>query len=180
MRLGKDELDRGLKSYRAAGPPDLDAVAEEFGFNDAEHLYAALGNGDLSVGKVISRIAPLKPMRRAIRPQDRRDIRIQGMKNLMIQFGKCCGPIPGDEIIGLVTRGRGITVHRTDCYNIGRISAEPNRLLAVEWEQAGRNGLYRSATHPQLGPQVLARGHLGGDQHRRLQHPRIHYPHRYR
>lgn len=134
VRLGKDELDRGLKSYRAAGPPDLDAVAKEFGFSDAEHLYAALGNGDLSVGKVISRIAPLKPMRRAIRPQDRRDIRIQGMKNLMIQFGKCCGPIPGDEIIGLVTRGRGVTVHRTDCYNIGRISAEPDRLLKVDWE----------------------------------------------
>ena len=131
VRLGKEALDRGLRTYH---PPDLDAVAEEFGFSDAEHLYAALGNGDLSIGKVISRIAPPKLKRRAIRPQDRRDIRIQGMKNLMIQFGKCCGPIPGDEIVGLVTRGRGVTVHRTDCYNIGRISAEPDRLLKVDWE----------------------------------------------
>ena len=134
VRLGKEALDRGLKSYRPADPPDLDVVAEEFGFGAAEHLYAALGNGDLSIGKVISRIAPLKPMRRAIRPQDRRNIRIQGMPNLMIRFGKCCGPIPGDEIVGLVTRGRGVTVHRTDCPNIGRISAEPDRLLTVEWE----------------------------------------------
>ena len=130
VRLGKEALDRGLKD----DPPNLDAVAEEFGFRDAEHLYAALGNGDLSIGKVISRIAPPKPKRRALRPQDRRDIRIQGMQNLMIRFGKCCGPIPGDEIVGLVTRGRGVTVHRTDCPNIGRISAEPDRLLAVEWE----------------------------------------------
>ena len=137
MRLGKDELDRELKSYRAVSPPDLDTVAKELGFSDAEHLCAALGNGDLSVGKVINRIAPLKPMRRVIRPQDRRDIRIQGMKNLMIQFGKCCDPIPGDEIVGLVTRGRGITVHRTNCYNIGRISAEPDRLLKVDWELDG-------------------------------------------
>ena len=134
VRLGKEALDRGLKPGQADDPLNLDAVAEEFGFGDAEHLYAALGNGDLSIGKVISRIAPPKPKRRALRPQDRRDIRIQGMQNLMIRFGKCCGPIPGDEIVALVTRGRGVTVHRTDCPNIGRISAEPDRLLAVEWE----------------------------------------------
>ena len=135
VRLGKEALDRGLKPDQAGDPsPDLNAVAEEFGFSDAEHLYAAIGNGDLPIGKVISRIAPLKPKRRMLRPQDRRDIRIQGMQNLMICFGKCCGPLPGDEIVGLVTRGRGVTVHRTDCPNIGRISAEPDRLLAVEWE----------------------------------------------
>ena len=132
VRLGKEALHRVLKPSGA--PPDLNAVAAEFGFSEAEHLYAALGNGDLSIGKVISTIAPPKPKRRALRPQDRRDIRIQGMQNLMIRFGKCCGPIPGDEIVGLVTRGRGVTVHRTDCPNIGRISAEPDRLLAVEWE----------------------------------------------
>ena len=61
VRLGKEELDQGLKLYRLATPPDLDAVAEEFGFKTAEHLYAALGNGDLSIGKVISRIARFKP-----------------------------------------------------------------------------------------------------------------------
>ena len=115
VRLGKEVLDRGLKPYRADDPPDLDTVAEEFGFSDAEHLYAALGSGDLSIGKVIGKVAPTEPKRRAIRLQDRRDIRIQGMQNLMIRFGKCCGPIPGDEIVGLVTRGRGVTVHRTDC-----------------------------------------------------------------
>ena len=134
VRLGKEALDRELKLNRTADPPDLDAVAKEFGLRAAEHLYAALGNGDLSIGKVIGRIAPPTPMRRVLHLQDRRDIRIQGMQNLMIHFGKCCGPIPGDEIVGLVTRGRGVTVHRTDCPNIGRISAEPDRLLTVDWE----------------------------------------------
>ena len=134
VRLGKEALDRGLKPDQAGDPPDLSAVAKEFGFSNAEHLYAALGNGDLSIGKVIGKIAPPEPKRRALRPQDRRDIRIQGMQNLMILFGKCCGPIPGDDIVGLVTRGRGVTVHRTNCPNIGRISAEPDRLLAVEWK----------------------------------------------
>ncbi len=61
VRLGKEELDRGLKPYRMADPPDLDAVAKKFGLRTAEQLYAALGNGDLSIGKVISRIARLKP-----------------------------------------------------------------------------------------------------------------------
>ena len=137
VRLGKDALDRELKRYRAANPPDLDAVAAEFGFGVVEHLYAALGNGDLSIGKVIGKIAPLKPKRRVLRPQDSRDIRIQGMQDLMIHFGKCCGPIPGDDIVGLVTRGRGVTVHSTNCPNIGRISAEPDRLLTVEWNMEG-------------------------------------------
>ena len=58
MRLGKEAHDRELKRYRAANPPDLDAVAAEFGFGVVEHLYAALGNGDLSIGKVIGKIAP--------------------------------------------------------------------------------------------------------------------------
>ena len=138
VRLGKEELDRRLKPYRTDAPPDLKAVAAEFGFSDAEHLYAALGNGDLSIDRVVGKIVPVQPKRRALRPQDRRNIRIQGMQNLMVRFGKCCGPIPGDEIVGLVTRGRGVTVHRTACPNIGRISAEPDRLLAVEWELEGK------------------------------------------
>lgn len=134
VRLGKEALDRRLKSQRAGDPPDLKAVAAEFGLRDADDLYAALGNGNLSIGKVIGKIAPAKPKRRALRPQDRRAVRIQGLPNLMVDFGRCCGPVPGDEIVGLVTRGRGVTVHRTDCHNIGRISAEPNRLQVAEWE----------------------------------------------
>jgi GTP pyrophosphokinase len=56
------------------------------------------------------------------------------MSDLMITFGKCCTPIPGDAIIGLITRGRGVTVHRTDCPNIGQISEEPERILQVNWD----------------------------------------------
>ncbi|MGB1893463.1 MAG: ACT domain-containing protein, partial [Candidatus Latescibacterota bacterium] len=54
--------------------------------------------------------------------------------DLMITFGKCCTPIPGDMIVGLITRGRGVTVHRTDCPNIGQISEEPERILQVNWD----------------------------------------------
>ena len=138
VRLGKDILERELKRYKTDGAPDLDKVAAEFGLAAAEDLHAALGSGDMSVGKVIGKIAPEKPARRGIfRRRDRRGISIQGMQDLMISFGKCCTPIPGDGIIGLITRGRGVAVHRTDCPNIGRISEDPERLLQVQWDVEG-------------------------------------------
>jgi len=136
VHLGQEILDRELKRYRnAPQAEDLEAIAREFNFSDAEQLYAAIGSGDLSVGRVINKLFPHKPRRRFLaKRQDKRGIRIQGMNDLMISFGKCCSPIPGDPIIGLITRGRGITVHRTDCPNIGDISEDPERLLAVEWD----------------------------------------------
>ena len=67
----------------------------------------------------------------------RRGISIQGMEDLMISFGKCCTPIPGEGIIGLITQGRGVTVHRTDCPNMGEISEDPDRLLPVQWDLEG-------------------------------------------
>ena len=135
VRLGQELLERELKRYPDLGVKyDLATVAGEFGLADTEHLYAALGSGDLSVGKLIGRLIPQQPKVTRKRRQDRRGIRIQGMDDLMISFGKCCTPIPGDAIIGLITRGRGVTVHRTDCPNIGQISEDPERLLRVNWD----------------------------------------------
>ncbi|MBT5324647.1 MAG: bifunctional (p)ppGpp synthetase/guanosine-3',5'-bis(diphosphate) 3'-pyrophosphohydrolase [Gemmatimonadetes bacterium] len=138
VRLGRDILDRELKRYRSDGPVDLDEIAAEVGLTDAEQLYAGLGSGDLSVGKIVGKFIPHKPKRRSIfRRRDRRGISIQGMQDLMISFGKCCTPIPGEGIIGLITRGRGVTVHRTDCPNMGEISEDPDRLLHVQWDLEG-------------------------------------------
>lgn len=136
VHLGQEMLDRELKRYRNAPQiEDLDALAGEFGLSEAEQLYAAIGSGDLSVGRVINKLFPHKPKRKLLtKLQDKRGISIQGMNDLMISFGKCCSPIPGDSIIGLITRGRGITVHRTDCPNIGSIGEDPERLLTVNWD----------------------------------------------
>ena len=85
MRLGRDILDRELKRYRSHGPVDLDEIAAEVGLTEAEQLYAALGSGDLSVGKIVGKFIPQKPKRRSIfRRRDRRGISIQGMEDLMI------------------------------------------------------------------------------------------------
>ncbi len=138
VRLGQEILDRELKRYPDISPKeDLEAIAKDLGIADTEHLYASLGSGDLSVGRIISRLIPQQPKRPKARRHDRRGISIQGMNDLMISFGKCCTPIPGDIIIGLITRGRGIIVHRTDCPNIGQIGEDPERILQVNWDLEG-------------------------------------------
>ena len=136
LHLGKEMLERELKQYRNM-PRDksLDLVAQDLGFADGELLYAAIGSGNLSLNKVVNKLIPNKPRPRT-KPKlhDKRGIRIQGMNDLMINFARCCAPIPGDTIIGLLTRGRGISVHRADCPNISDITEDPDRLLAVEWD----------------------------------------------
>lgn len=137
VRLGQELLERELRKYKHRIKSDaLERLAEEFGLTDSEHLYARIGSGDLYVGRVISELFPEKPKRRVRFPlfRDRRGIRIQGIDHLMIHFGKCCTPIPGDPVIGLITRGRGISVHRTDCPNIGDIADDPDRIASVEWD----------------------------------------------
>ena len=135
VRLGQELLDRELKRFPdAAVKYDLTTIAKEMGLPSTEYLYAALGSGDLSVGRLIGRLIPQQPKQSKLRKQDKRGVRIQGINDLMMTFGKCCTPIPGDAIVGLITRGRGVTVHRTDCPNIGQISEEPERILQVNWD----------------------------------------------
>ena len=141
VRLGQEILERELKRYRhRLGPEALTGLAGELELADTEHLYAGIGSGDLSVSRVINRLMPGQPQQR-VRPllRDRRGIRIQGMHDMMIQFGKCCSPIPGDSIIGLITRGRGLSVHRTDCPNIADLAEDPERMTPVAWDLDGEH-----------------------------------------
>lgn len=136
VRLGQEILERELKRYRhRLGPEALTELATELELADSEHLYAGIGTGDLSVSRIVNRLMPDQPKRR-VHPlfRDRRGIRIQGMHDMMIQFGKCCTPIPGDSIIGLITRGRGLSVHRTDCPNIADLAEDPARMTPVTWD----------------------------------------------
>ncbi|MGB0606566.1 MAG: RelA/SpoT family protein, partial [Candidatus Latescibacterota bacterium] len=93
VRLGQELLDRELKRFPdVAVKYDLTTIANELGLPDTEYLYAALGSGDLSVGRLIGRLFPQQPKQSKSRKQDKRGIRIQGMNDLMITFGKCCTP----------------------------------------------------------------------------------------
>lgn len=149
-QLGKEMLERELRRRRLTPPPDvaIDQIAEGLGFADVAQLHGALGRGSVSIAQVIQRwfpegVGPVQRLKeaslevaRALTRRPGRGVRIQGLDNLMVTFAKCCQPVPGDPVVGIVTRGRGVTVHRTDCPNTfeDRVAAE--RRLLVDWDAA--------------------------------------------
>jgi GTP diphosphokinase / guanosine-3',5'-bis(diphosphate) 3'-diphosphatase len=150
VQLGKEMLERELRRRRLSPPPEvaIDQIAEGLGFGDVTQLHGALGRGSVSVAQVIQRwfpegVGPVQRLKeaslevaRALTRRPGRGVRIQGLDNLMVTFAKCCQPVPGDPVVGIVTRGRGVTVHRTDCPNTfeDRVAAE--RRLLVDWDAA--------------------------------------------
>ncbi len=142
-------------------PEYMDRVIRKYGFNDWEAVLAAVGHGGLKEGQVLNKLhdAWEKDQKRILTDEkvlehaggseglhlseDSRHkggITVHGITDVSVRFSKCCSPIPGDEIVGYVTRGRGITIHRTDCVNIMNLpESERDRLIEAEWapEQDG-------------------------------------------
>jgi len=147
LALGKEIFEKECKklkqkrvSYRR-----LFELAKEFGLPDNEHLYVALGLGDVSINQVMGKLCPEELAKRSRGPAAaKRPIRsrlsrvkgarIQGLDNLMVRFAHCCQPIPGDHIVGFVTRGRGISIHRANCPNSIRLMQYPERQVTVQWD----------------------------------------------
>ncbi|MGH7415266.1 MAG: ACT domain-containing protein, partial [Candidatus Rokuibacteriota bacterium] len=104
-----------------------------------------VGYGKTSIQQVLGRVAPAPPGEseaapepkpaRAARKADGPAVRIRGVDDLLVRFGKCCAPLPGDGIVGFITRGRGLTVHARDCLTVAKNVLEKERLVAVEWEE---------------------------------------------
>lgn len=146
VKLGEEILSRILRKHKieVKGDGKLQEIAREYGYSEVTDLYAALGHGDLSVQQVSRKLVPAEKLehkekkfsikrfiRRAKRPMG---VRVQDVDNLMIHFAKCCQPIPGDHIIGFITRGRGVSVHRTDCPNSIKLMDNPERRVEVSWD----------------------------------------------
>ncbi len=127
----------------------LDEVAKSFKLISVEDLYAAVGYGGVSVHQVISRmrdeykrrhkekepeevLPDFKPVKKP--KMGSPGVKIQGMDDLLMRVSRCCNPVPGDEIKGLVTRGRGVSIHRSDCPNLRHFKGDKNRLLEASWE----------------------------------------------
>src|SRR5436190_11913580 len=144
---GKELLDKELRriSQRELGDisdEDLRRVTEALNMHDVETLFASLGYGAITAASVVTRlgivddaqqvlpeIAPMVPPTTA-----RGGVRVKGGGDLLVRFALCCNPVPGDPIVGYITRGRGVTVHRADCTNV-RSSSDRERLVEVGWEQ---------------------------------------------
>jgi GTP pyrophosphokinase len=120
----------------------LAEVAKAFSFASEEDLLAAIGNGDVSLLQVVQALrGELQEEKAAAQevsvpqPEAARGVRMRGADNILMNFARCCNPLPGDRVIGYITRGRGVTIHRLDCPNMAYLRQHPERLTEVEWEQ---------------------------------------------
>jgi GTP pyrophosphokinase len=126
---------------------NINQVAKKFNFKGEEDMYAAVGYGGITAAQIATRLTDKLRREQELDklpdlpdqtkgPRKRRldhGIRVKGVDNLLIRLSRCCNPVPGDEIIGFITRGRGVSVHRKDCPNIQHLESS-ERLLPVEWE----------------------------------------------
>jgi GTP pyrophosphokinase len=142
ISLGREILEKKLKSLHIRKDIDFGDLAKEFSYKNEDDFFAAIGFGRLSITQVIHNIEPdiqketteaQKPRQPSKKRLEGSSIVVKGVDDLLVRYARCCRPIPGDDIVGFITRGRGITVHRRLC---SYISAEdPGRLVPVEWEK---------------------------------------------
>jgi guanosine-3',5'-bis(diphosphate) 3'-pyrophosphohydrolase len=157
---GRELLDAALKAqklpYRKLqGSSVLAQVIRETGFKKAEDFYVALGAGKLQPGQIVNKVIqrlkteevaaePLvtqKPARaRSAVSSDRLGITVPGVEDVLVRLAKCCTPVPGDPVVGYISLGRGITVHREDCPNVKSLQRTPERFTPVEWEGGASAG----------------------------------------
>lgn len=148
LSLGREILAREVKRRRLATPSDeqLDAAAGALGLTDGRSLEVAIGRGDVALGNVIRALYPALSAEdlREVKPTvfgrafDRlrlgRGIKIQGVDGLMVRYAQCCQPVPGDTVVGYVTQGRGISIHRADCPNLLTLSTGDRR-VEIDWQE---------------------------------------------
>ena len=146
IELGRELFEREAKKYRLngntlLGGDDARKVAADLGFPGIDDLLAAIGYGRSSVHQILNKLAPtaiLEPPEKA-RPstskaKTEQGVRIRGVDDLLVRFARCCNPLPGDQIVGFITRGRGLTVHTRDCLTVAKSVLDRERLINVEWD----------------------------------------------
>ncbi len=151
QKLGREILDRELRRRRLGKISDdaLGAAAKALSLTDAVHLLAAIGQGEIQTLIVIKQIfpeadespEPAKPsviarlVEKVRGTKSDRGVKIQGVDGVMVRYAQCCQPVPGDEVVGYVTRGRGVSIHRADCPNLLPLTHEPERRLEIDWQE---------------------------------------------
>jgi GTP diphosphokinase / guanosine-3',5'-bis(diphosphate) 3'-diphosphatase len=149
QRIGQEIFERELRRRRLpkASEEELRKAAEALNLNDSTHLLASIGQGDVQIAAVIRQLhpeletpEPPKPPTIVERLVDRvrgsKGVRIQGVDGVMVRYAQCCQPVPGDPVVGYVTRGRGVSIHRADCPNLLLLAHEPERRLEIDWQEA--------------------------------------------
>lgn len=150
----------GVEPHELLRDEWLEEVCKRCSVKDVEDLYVAVGIGSLAATSVVSRLREFYEKERRAKAGEQEPaveiqtkdwsgygkasngVRVKGVGNVYVRFSKCCSPVPGDPIIGYVTRGRGVTVHRLDCPNMDDLAKDPDRLIEVAWDEN------YSAAHP--------------------------------
>jgi guanosine-3',5'-bis(diphosphate) 3'-pyrophosphohydrolase len=158
---GREELVKamrreGLPVQKLANGPVLHDVAKELNYADLDALYAAVGENHVSGNAIAARVARKvravdpgndedevlpstvrQPRRPGSRKRPAAGVHVEGLDDLMVRLSRCCTPVPGDEILGFVTRGRGVSVHRADCANAASLATgQGDRLIDVDWDES--------------------------------------------
>ncbi|MDQ1396613.1 MAG: diphosphokinase / guanosine-3,5-bis(diphosphate) 3-diphosphatase [Acidimicrobiaceae bacterium] len=177
IESGREELSKalrkeGLPAQKLSSSSQLQKLGETMNYLDLESLHAAIGENHVSARSIAQRLArDLRggdaevqmptTARQPRRPSKRQTVgvHVEGLDDLMVRLSRCCTPVPGDEIIGFVTRGRGVSVHRADCANaVALQSGDTGRLIEVEWDRE-RTGIFVAS----LEVKALDRSRLGVD-----------------
>lgn len=159
IEQGRDAIARAMRKQnlpltKLMGQDALVSVATSMRYEDVSALYAAIGEGHVSTQSVIERLlaglqdtqeadepefeVPITGRARAIRASDS-GVLVRGAPDILVKLAKCCTPVPGDEILGFVTRGSGVSVHRADCSNVATLQQERDRLIEVEWAPTSKS-----------------------------------------
>lgn len=145
IEKGKTTLLKELEKFRVPWSPELEKkladICQSMGYTDSDSLLEAVGYKKLSPVQLTNKLLPQKKKEEEIQVKEEvvkekkieKGVRINGVDNLLIQFAKCCHPVPGDDIIGYITRGRGVTVHRIECPNMINLAQDSERLIKAEW-----------------------------------------------
>ncbi len=152
ITMGKEILEKELRKYnlqqaKLIKSGELARVASEFSFQAVEDLIAAVGYGKLTANQIIGKLLPqekleqqkeelkegrFKHLIQKITRSPKDALLIKGIDNVMVRFAGCCNPVPGDKVVGFITRGRGVTIHTADCQNA--MDDDPHRKVEVEWD----------------------------------------------
>ncbi|RKD34648.1 RelA/SpoT family protein [Thermohalobacter berrensis] len=156
INKGKDMLEKevkrqGYKLTEILKDDWLKKVAQKLSLNSVDDLYAALGYGSITLAQITHKLVELyndyyskkedkkeellKQVKNKKTYRPKQGVKIKGIDNVKVRFSKCCNPVPGDEIIGYITRGRGVSIHRKDCPNINNLENQ-ERFVEVEWDEA--------------------------------------------
>lgn len=149
VKLGKSMLEAEAK-HRGYALSDIlteesfAKVAEKFSFSSQDEMFASVGYGAITVNQVLFRLidfyrkeVPKPVIYRGETSSDSSGVIVKGMSGLLTRFAGCCNPVPGDEIVGFVSRGRGVVIHRADCPNVKTLEEEKGRILPAEWSAGG-------------------------------------------